>query len=225
MNKPELAELLLSGWGALLKPTSFQGYLCFAPNQGQNVTFVSPRQWLGEWTPIDSEEALREVARRFLAIFAPATLDEFDRWFGLEPSVVKRIFRSLGDEIEEVNVEGWKGWVLAASLPAFQAAQPSGTVNLLPHFDPYTLAVARHSQFLLDNDFKGRVYRPQGWIYPVVLVDGRMAGIWEYDQQRSGVSVKVEPFAPLSNEVKQSIGTEALRLGDFLGCRVELNFS
>ncbi len=37
-----LKELLLSGWGALLKPVSHRGYICFGPNQEQNVTFVSP---------------------------------------------------------------------------------------------------------------------------------------------------------------------------------------
>jgi uncharacterized protein YcaQ len=221
MDKPELVELLLSGWGALLKPTSFQGYLCFAPNQGQNVTFVSPRQWLGEWTPIDSEEALREVARRFLAVFAPATVDEFDRWFGLEPSVVKRIFRSLADEIVEVDVEGWKGWALASSLPAVEAAQPGGVVRLLPHFDPYTLAVARHSHVLLDERYKDRVYRQQGWIYPVVLVDGRIVGIWEYDQKRSRVKVSIEPFAPLTDHVEQGIAAEVARLGTFLGAEAD----
>jgi hypothetical protein len=43
---PEIRELLLSGWGALLKPSAHRGELCFGPNRGRNVTFVRPDRWL-----------------------------------------------------------------------------------------------------------------------------------------------------------------------------------
>lgn len=36
-----LREKLLGGWGTLLKPGAYQGYLLFGPSNGQNVTFVS----------------------------------------------------------------------------------------------------------------------------------------------------------------------------------------
>ncbi|HET7090701.1 MAG TPA: hypothetical protein VFL17_18870 [Anaerolineae bacterium] len=54
-RKPKLREVLLSGWGALLKPSAFRGDVCFGPNQGQNVTFVRPSQWIGEWRPVEPQ--------------------------------------------------------------------------------------------------------------------------------------------------------------------------
>ena len=45
-GSPALGEKLADSWGAYLKPASFRGSLCFGPNQGRNVTFVSPRAWL-----------------------------------------------------------------------------------------------------------------------------------------------------------------------------------
>ncbi|HYN87541.1 MAG TPA: winged helix DNA-binding domain-containing protein, partial [Ardenticatenaceae bacterium] len=194
-NAP-LRELLLSGWGALLKPAAFQGSLCFGPNQGQNVTFVRPDRWIGPWELVEPEVALAEIARRFLAVYGPATVDEFARWWGFEPSRARKIFRVLDGEIEMVSVEGWEAWALAASLEPMQTLQASHTVRLLPHFDPYVIAVARHSQFLRPEAHKGRIYRPQGWISPVVLVDGRIAGVWEHDRQRARAAVAVEMLVP-----------------------------
>lgn len=76
-------------------------------------------------------------------------------------------------------------------------------VRLLPHFDQYTIAVARHSQYLLEDAFRDRVYRQQGWISPVVLVDGRMEGVWELDKQRASQVVSVSMFAPPSNRASK----------------------
>lgn len=224
-NLPKLRELLRSGWGALLKPAAFQGLIAFGPSEGQNVTFVQPRQWIGEWTPVETQTGLTEVARRFLSTYGPATVDEFDRWFGFEPSDAKRILRSLGDELEEVEVEDWKALALASTVEAMVTASQPLPVRLLPHFDPYTISVARHSQYLLPAAHKARVYRPQGWISPVVLVNGCIAGVWEYEKQRSKLQVKVEMFTPTDNTVRQGIEAEAERLGGFLGAEAQVNFA
>lgn len=222
---PKLAELLRSGWGMVLKPVAFQGDLCFGPSDGQNVTFVRPARWLGEWTPIAPETAVPEAARRFLRTYGPATVDEFARWFGFEPSAAKRAFRALKDEIVEVDVKGWKASALAESAEAMQALKPltAPVVNLLPNFDPYTLAVARHSDALLPDAFKGRVYRPQGWISPVVLVNGSIAGVWEYEKQRTKIVVSVELFAaPPAVDVEAAITAEAERLGRYFDLPAEI---
>jgi hypothetical protein len=52
-----------------------------------------------------------------------------------------------------------------------------------------------------------------------------MGGTWEYDQGRSGVSLKVDLFDQASDEVKTGIQTEARRLGEFFDAEVEIVFS
>lgn len=221
-GKVKLRQVLLSGWGALLKPVAFQGNLCFGPDQGANVTFVNPAQWIGAWQPIDPQQAIQTVARRFLAAYGPATIDEFARWWGMTPAQAKQVFRALGPEIVQVEIEEWRAWMLAATLEAQSTLLPTPTVRLLPYFDPYTLAVARHSQYLLPDAFKARVYRAQGWIAPVVLVDGRIAGVWAHEKQRSQVTVTLEMFVTSSVAVQQAIAGEVKRLGEFLGVEAQL---
>jgi hypothetical protein len=52
-----------------------------------------------------------------------------------------------------------------------------------------------------------------------------MEGVWGYDKQRSGVTVKVEMFGPVSTRVKRGIEAEAKRLGDFFGNEVKLTYA
>lgn len=213
---PKLSELLRSGWGALLKPSAFRGDLCFGPSQGRNVTFVNPRKWLGNWRAVSPDEAIQEVARRFLGVYGPATPEEFARWWGIVPAPAKRLFRSLGGEIEPVDVEGWKAWALASSIPTMRRAETPASVRLLPSFDPYTVAVARHSRFLLEDRHRARVYRPQAWISSVVLAGGRIVGVWESDKKKSPAVVDCQLFSELDSKFRPKLESETRRLTDYL---------
>lgn len=221
-NAPKLKEKLLSGWGAMLKPASFSGDLCFGENIGQNVTFVRPRDWLGDVKSIDPQAALAEILRRYLNAYAPSTPDEFARWFGFEPSDAKKIFKSIAGELSEVEVEGWKATVLTASLPDIQAAKPSGMMRLLPYFDVYTIAVAKQAESLMPAEHKAKVYRPQGWISPVLIDDGRIIGTWEYETKKAKILVTLFPFEPLTTRQKDALFPQVQRLALFFGGNVEV---
>jgi hypothetical protein len=222
LQAPHVGELLRSGWGALLKPAAFHGYLCFGPSQGQAVTFVRPDQWLGGLPAVDPDQGQQDVLRHYLTAYGPAPREDFERWWGMEPRDAKRLFAGMAGELAEVEIEGRAALALAATVDAMRAlSEPSG-VRLLPNFDPYVVALARESPYLLPDGFKDRVYRTAGWISPVVLVGGRMAGVWEYEKQRGRIQVTVEPFAPLASAVRREIEAEAERLGAFLGAPAEV---
>jgi uncharacterized protein YcaQ len=186
---------------------------------------VRPEQWLGKWQPVEPEAALNGYVRRFLTTYGPATMDEFARWWGMEASQARRIFKTLRDELSEVEVEGWKAWALTDTLAQMQESVRTPTVRLLPHFDPYTIAVARHRDALLLATYKDCVYRPQGWIAPVVLVNGRIAGVWERGERGAGVTITLELFVPQTEEITSSLASETTRLSNYLGMPVGLVIS
>jgi uncharacterized protein YcaQ len=222
-GRPELHELMLSSWGALLKPPAFQGYLCFGPNRGQNVTFVQTEAWLGKGkaTPtLSGDEAKREIIRRYLAVYGPDTSDNFSRWFGLTATDAKRLFRTMGDELTAVEVEGWPAWALTTQVESPPPAELSNVVRLLPAFDPYTIALYRQPG-ILDPTHQAKVSRPQGWISPVVLVDGRMVGVWSHEKKRDRLIVTATLFSPTNATIQAGIAAEATRLADYLGGTAE----
>lgn len=224
-GRPYLREKLLGGFGPLLKPGAYQGHLVFGPSLSQNVTFVSPRQWLGAIPALAPPDAQRETVRRYLSAYGPATPRDFAKWWGMAHADAKKLFRALGDELIPVSVEGWDAWGLRADADALQATQPSMAVRLLPGFDPYTLGLRRDHEAALAPDKKGRVFRPQGWISPVALVGGFVVGVWRHEVKSKRLAVTVEPFESLSRAVRDGIEQEAARLGVYLNAEPEVRFA
>jgi hypothetical protein len=226
VGSEELGGKLRHSWGALLKPAAFRGDLLFAPSVGQIVRFARPDRWLAEWQPTETEGAAREVTRRYLAAYGPATREEFARWFGMtSPAQAGRLIEGLGEEVASVEIEGSRAWMLAEHLPEVEVAEPWGVVRLLPAFDHYVVAAPRDREAVLPEALKSRVYRPQGWLSPVVLVDGRMEGLWRHERKRNQLIVEVEPFAEQPGWVRRGAEEEAERLARFLGGELRFTWS
>jgi len=217
----ELAAKLAGSWGSLLKPAAFRGHLCFGPSAGQYVRFTRPDTWLGHWEPVQPDQALPEVTRTYLGAGGPATREDLARWWGVSPAAGQRMLAGLGEEATAVELDGTRAWMLSGHLAEAQAAEPPGAgpdaVRLLPAFDQYVIAATRHAERLMPGPFADRVYRPQGWLSPVLLVRGRMAGIWRHEVKRRHVDVRIEPFTAQPAWVIKAAEAEAERLAAWLG--------
>jgi len=229
-GKLHLREMLTSGWGSMLKPSAFRGDLCFGPSRGQAVTFVRPDQWIGDFQHEDSQQALAELLRRYLSTYGPASREDFALWFGMTPPEASRVLPALGDEIEPVTVQGWdgwKGWALKQDLADIERFDGPSSVRLLPNFDPFLVARSHNAAHAVPNHKVNadRIYRVAGWLTPVVLVDGRIEGIWEYRKGSNIIAVKLETFGRLSAPIKRGIEEELERLGTFLGAQTELELA
>jgi Winged helix DNA-binding domain len=225
-GSPELAEKVQGSWGPYLKPASFRGRLCFGPSDGRRVRFTRPAAWLGRRLDAgDPAEALREVTRRHLGAFGPATREDLARWWGVQPANGGRMLEALGEEVAAVDVEGSPGWMLRPHAERAAAGEPTERVaRLLPGFDMWAIGAARDASALLDPAEKKRVYRNQGWISPVLLVNGRMEGVWKHERGGRRLTVSVEPFGGLPKWARAGVAAEAERLATFLGGALALDW-
>ena len=226
VGSEELGGKLREGFGSLLKPSAFEGDLLFAPSVGRNVRFARPDRWLPGWQPAEAEAAVREVVRRYLSAYGPATREEFARWFGTtSPAQAGRLIEGLGEEVAPVEVEGVAAWMLAEHVQEAEEAEPAGVVRLLPAFDQYVVAAPRDREAVLPEAVKGRVYRQQGWLSPVLLVDGRMEGVWRHELKGDRLVVGIEPFADQPGWVRRAAEEEGEQLARFVGGELELDWS
>jgi uncharacterized protein YcaQ len=221
-----LADKLRGSWGSMLKPASFQGHLCFGPNKGRNVSFARPDQWLelGDSDEVDPAAALGDITRRFLSAYGPATREDFARWWSVSPAAAGRLIAGLGDEVSAVALDGVEYWALTKTVSAMADVSPTKSVRLLPGFDPYIIGSTFHADRLMTGDFKARVHRPQGWVSPVLLVDGRIDGVWRHERKGKRVVVGVEPFTKVPKWVTRGVEQEAESLAAFLGASLELTW-
>jgi hypothetical protein len=209
----ELVHPLSHSWGGVLKPAADKGLLCFGPPRGRNVTFVSPAAWLGPRQPVDPGTAIDTLVRAHLDAYGPSDPEEFSRWFALDRApLAKKSFARLAPELVEVDVEGRPGFMLTERLASLREPAGEPAVHLLPAFDPYVIGSLRQLDEVVLGRNKARVSRPQGWISPVLAVDGRIMGVWTGDRRGDTLSVTIEPFGPLARPVRAKLADAADRV-------------
>lgn len=220
LDDPDLG----SGWGMLLKPLAWQGLVCNGPDRDGRPTFTAPRTHLPGWPDAlpDADDAARTVIDAYLGAHGPATPAAFDAWLLRGATPRKRLRGWFADlveagELTTVTVEGETLHARTADLDAIAAAEPVAGVRLLPGFDQYVLGPGTADTRVVPAEHRGRVSRAAGWIAPVVVAAGRVAGTWSVD----GDALTVEPFdaaAPLDG-----IDDELVRWSAVLGRELRLS--
>jgi hypothetical protein len=121
--------------------------------------------------------------------------------------------------------ESASGLLLREDVPVIQAAvRDEHSVHLLPYFDVYLLAHSTKEHFLDRKHYK-RVYRNQGWISPVVLINGEIAGVWSYQISRRQIDVAIELFKPATKKVRAQIEGRAHALAEALQRTPSISFT
>jgi hypothetical protein len=229
LAEPDMGNRLRSGWGTYLGAPAQRGLLIYGPSEGRNVTFVRPSAWLGRpiapaehKSPPEPLDALASLIRRFLFAFPGSSRDMVVRWWGAQRAgLINDATARLGDTIATVEVDGRKTWVRKEDVAAVTSAEPFRGVRLLPGFDPYVNELPRRTNELLPVVHHDRIYRTAGWVTPVVVVDGSVAGTWELTAGKRG-GIAVQPLGSWRGGVHRELRAEADRLAAFLDRPLEL---
>lgn len=206
---------LLSGFSFLLDE------LCQGPPQGNKVTFVRPDHWIDGWQPVEEQQALREVCRRYVRAYGPVQPSDFREWFApqeLKPAGARALFDSLADELEAVEVEGREAYVLTGDT-VFSEAH---ALRLLPEYDVYVMGFREREQLVPEPvkrqvaaHGRGRYEGPAGVRF--LVIDGITAGLWERKKRGKRIELQVTPVRKLSRAQRSLLEGEAERFGRFLG--------
>lgn len=202
-----------------------EGLICYGPERGKKTTFVRVDQWLPKQRAVDEHEAKRVLLRRYLRAYGPATLQDFSKWTGMPVQEARAVWQSLEEEMVAVNIEDKKGWLLREDYRRLANSDLDGQIlRLLPHFDPYLLGHADKNHLVEARNYK-RVYRNQGWISPVVLLNGRIIGVWSCTRRGKRSSLEIEPFEKFPKIIQAKIEAEAASLGGFWETAWEIKFN
>jgi hypothetical protein len=200
-------------WSIVRLPV-IEGHVCYGPGEGNQATFIRTEHWLPAQPKVDEVQAQKELFRKYLRAYGPATLKDFAHWSLISMAEVKAL-RPLVDA-EVADYDGVL--VLREDVKALQSDSFSqSSVHLLPYFDVYLLA-HRFKEHFLKAQFYKRVYRNQGWISPVVLIDGQIAGVWSYKLSRKALEIEIELFARVDSRIRKQIKDRAAELADLFQC-------
>ena len=198
----------------LIQFAAMQGALCRGPERDGEPTYVLVADWLPRTTSRVRDDALAELARRYLRAYGPATVLDLAAWSGIPLPFARTAVDRARSSLVEFNVRGQPAFMLhgrsgSAPLPR----RP--TVRLLPAFDTYLFGY-RSRDIAVPVALQRRLQRGGGWLHPAVVVDGRALGAWQLRRSGPRGEVVLEAFAPLSRSIRTGIEGEISDIGRFL---------
>lgn len=133
----------------------------------------------------DYDEALALLARKYFRSHAPATLEDFVWWSGLNVNDCRRALAVLGDELVPVRLQQRTFYVLRDTR--FRGFR-NGSVLLLPAFDEYLIGY-KSRYVVLPPELAHRAHNQSGIFYHVVALDGRIVGNWSPAARDGGIDL------------------------------------
>ncbi|HEU4907251.1 MAG TPA: winged helix DNA-binding domain-containing protein [Propionibacteriaceae bacterium] len=204
-------------WRQAVSMASHRGVLCFGANRGRRVTYTNPRRWLPNFRPLPHDDAVAKVITNYLFAYGPATPQKFAQWIGAPTPWAIEQFEQSQRHLTEVIFDGTRAWVVEGDTSMPAANEALGSVLLLPYFDSYV--VGSHPRDpLFPGQATARARAPSGQAgnYPVLIIDGVVAGVWH--QRRSGkwIDVTVEPLNMLSLPQRRALQAQVDRIAGIL---------
>lgn len=202
-------------WRQAVGVAANRGALCYGPNRGRLITYTGPARWLPGFRSAEPEAALAGVVHRFLHGYGPATVAHFAQWLNVPKPWAAELFASLGDALEPVTVDGAPAWVNAGDTTAPET--PPEGVRLLPYFDAYSVGCHPRDKVYPGRAAERALGNNQGGTFPVLLVDGVVAGVWHLRRSGRKSAVTVEPLGRLSAVRRRELAAQVDRIGEVLG--------
>lgn len=150
-----------------------RGVLCFGTNQGRKVRYTNPRRWLPDFEPAPEKAAFKAVVQRYLYAYGPSTPAHFARWMSIPVTRATKIFDALAGDIEPVDIEGDRGWVVTGDSK--MPDTPAQGVRLLPYFDAYGVGCHPREKIFPGKAAERALARTQVGNFPVLLDGGSYA--------------------------------------------------
>lgn len=161
--------------------------------------------------------AVRALIERYVRRYGPVSETDIAWWTGLSRTAVREALASIEDVLP-ATIEGLEGVFLVheADLGALRRpiAPRAGHVSLLPVLDPY-LQGYRDRERCLDPAHLPFVVDRGGNATSVILVGGRVAGVWDF-VRKSSPELRLFSFGPLDAGTRRRVRSYATDLAAFL---------
>ena len=141
---------------------------------------------------------------------------------GLGKRKAQRALRSLENLLAQATVAGLGSDLILLKSDATVARRieipDSPAVNLLPSLDPYLMGYKERARYLDERDYD-YVFDRSGNATSTILVDGRVAGVWDLEPRPEDAQepvVKLFFFRPPSPRLREKVHSQARDLGHFI---------
>lgn len=199
--------------GYILMRAELEGIICSGARRGKQFTYALLEERAPQVKPLDREEALVELVRRYFTSRGPATLKDFVTWSGLTMADVKKGIEMLKPKLEHVIVEEQTYWFADSALPPKSSSK---TAHLLPIYDEYVMGYKDRSA-LLGLLEKEKLTGSSIAFDNIIVIDSMLVGSWKRTLSKTEVLVETNFNIPLTKTQTRAVATDVERYGKFLG--------
>lgn len=205
---------LLAAWNAGGLDTSSQrgyhliahlaqtGLVCFGPTAGGEQLLVLVDEWIREPRRLERDEALAELALRFLRSHGPAPVADLVRWTGLRAADARTGVDLVRDQLEVLDVDGVEHLMDPHTPERLAAARREAAgVLLLPGFDELMLGYGDRSAMLAPEHADRIVPGGNGVFRPTVIARGGVVATWKRGGRTAAPTLELDAFTPLPARV------------------------
>ena len=203
-------------------------------NAGRQRTYAAFDERVPPSKPKPRDEALAELAARYLAARGPATDRDFAAWSGFTLGDTRRAFADVADatggRVETIDIDGVTHWLDAATVAEPRAVAAAGTgtgadaaagagvVDLLQAYDEYIMGYAAPRAYLRPP---GRS-TPETAEFPMhaLMIDGIMWGRWAPVVEAKRARVRIVPWRTFSAAEERALAASVADVERFLGVPV-----
>jgi hypothetical protein len=199
----------------VLMNAELDGIVCSGARHAKQHTFALLEERVPKTRPLEREEALAELARRYFTSRGPVTLKDFIWWSGLSSLDAKAGLASIKSQLVEEVIDGQSYWLDPFSQPYTQDISPA--VHLLPNYDEYIVSYANRGAIYDPARVKQVDARGNFLFNHTIVIDGQVAGTWKRAFKKDAVEITPNPFWELSNAETSALNAEMARYSQFLG--------
>jgi hypothetical protein len=169
----------------------------------------APVVWTVPRPEIDPLEARRELARRYLHVYGPTTIQAFAKWAGIGAAEAAAAWEGLRRSLVAVRTPLGDAWILAGDEPGFREppGQPAAA-RLLPSGDAFYLLQGADRELLVaDASRRAELWPSRVWP-GAVLVGGEIVGTW----RRAQAKLDIQAWRRLTRTEREGVEAEAQSL-------------
>ena len=149
--------------------------VCSGPMRGKQHTYAAFDDRVPGVAGPNGDEALAELARRYIATRGPVTVRDFAWWAGLSVPAARAAVMSIAGELERADVDGRTCWFAADAPPLRPRRRRADLVQL---YDEVIISYTESRDLLATEEVSFPVPGHVDGFSHVVLLDGRLLGHW-----------------------------------------------
>ncbi|HYK94504.1 MAG TPA: winged helix DNA-binding domain-containing protein [Candidatus Dormibacteraeota bacterium] len=202
----------------LLLHAEAEAILCSGPRRNGKQTLALVEERVPPAPTRTRDEALAELARRYVAGHGPAQAADLAWWSGLTLADARRGLATASPALDRETIEGRTFWFADGDTgrAAGRAGEPARTIHLLPNYDELLVAFRDRSDGL-DPALPSPARAADEILSHSIVRDGKVVGRWRRTVDNGTVRVGLDRRAPLDAEAESLLASAVERYAAFLG--------